>query len=255
MPPATRPSHAPRIGCAGWSIPGVHARLFGAGDSALARYATRFDAVEINSSFYRPHRHATYARWAASVSPGFRFSVKLPRSITHDARLRGARALLDQFEGEVSGLGRKLGGVLVQLPPSLVFDARVAATFFAMLRRRFAVPIACEPRHASWFGAAADRLWARHRIARVAADPSPVTGADVAAGVGPWRYWRWHGAPRMYYSAYDDAALAALAAAVRAATPARTTPWIIFDNTAHGHAVADAARLQALLVAAVKARR
>lgn len=255
MSPATRPPQVPRIGCAGWSIPGVHARLFGAGDNVLARYATRFNAVEINSSFYRPHRHATYARWAATVPPGFRFSVKLPRSITHDARLRGAGALLDRFEGEVCGLGRKLGGVLVQLPPSLVFDARVAATFFAMLRRRFTVPIACEPRHASWFDAAADRLWARHRIARVAVDPSPLPASDVASGAGPWRYWRWHGAPRMYYSAYDDAALAALAAAVRAGTPVRTTPWIIFDNTAYGHAIADAARLQALLVAAGIARR
>ena len=255
MSPATRPPQVPRIGCAGWSIPGVHARLFGAGDNVLARYATRFNAVEINSSFYRPHRHATYARWAATVPPGFRFSVKLPRSITHDARLRGAGALLDRFEGEVCGLGRKLGGVLVQLPPSLVFDARVAATFFAMLRRRFTVPIACEPRHASWFDAAADRLWARHRIARVAVDPSPLSASDVASGAGPWRYWRWHGAPRMYYSAYDDAALAALAAAVRAGTPVRTTPWIIFDNTAYGHAIADAARLQALLVAAGIARR
>lgn len=255
LPAANHPSRPPRIGCAGWSIPGVHARLFGAGDSVLARYATRFDVVEINSSFYRPHRHATYARWAATVPPGFRFSVKLPRTITHEARLRGSGALLDRFAGEVSGLGRKLGGLLVQLPPSLVFDARVAATFFAMLRRRFAVPIACEPRHASWFDTAADRLWVRHRIARVAADPSLVPGSDVVAGAGPWRYWRWHGAPRMYYSAYDDAALAALAAAVRAGTPARATPWIIFDNTAHGHAIADAARLQALFVSARGARR
>lgn len=255
MSPANHPPGSPRIGCAGWSIPAVHASLFGAGDSVLARYATRFDAVEINSSFHRPHRHATYARWAATVPPGFRFSVKLPRSITHDARLRATGALLDRFEGEVSGLGRKLGGLLVQLPPSLAFDARVAATFFAMLRRRFSVPIACEPRHASWFGAAADRLWARHRIARVAADPAPVSGSDAAVGAGPWRYWRWHGAPRMYYSAYDDTALAELAAAVRAGTPARTTPWVIFDNTAHGHAVDDAARLQALLAPARGARR
>ena len=250
MPPTPRSPHTPRIGCAGWSIPGAHAHLFGEGDSALARYATRFDAVEINSSFYRPHRRATYARWAASVPPGFRFSVKLPKAITHDARLQGSGAMLDHFADGIAGLGRKLGGVLVQLPPSLVFDARVAATFFAMLRRRFAVPLACEPRHASWFGAAADRVWMRHRIARVAADPASVPGANVAAGSGPLRYWRWHGAPRMYYSAYDDTALAELAGLVRARTPPRTTPWIIFDNTAHGHAIADAARLQALLVTA-----
>ena len=256
MPPSarSRSSHTPRIGCAGWSIPSAHAHLFGEGDSALARYATRFQAVEINSSFYRPHRQATYARWAASVPPGFRFSVKLPKAITHEARLQGSGALLDRFADEVGGLGRKLGGVLVQLPPSLVFDPRVATTFFAMLRRRFTVPLACEPRHASWFGAVADRLWTRHRIPRVAADPAQVPGAGDAAGSGPWRYWRWHGAPRMYYSAYDDAALARLAAAVRACTPPRTTPWIIFDNTAHGHAIADAARLQTLVVPAKDAR-
>ena len=68
------------IGCAGWSIPGRHAALFGAGDSALARYATRFDVVEVNSSFYRPHQHATWRRWAAAVPRGFRFSVKLPQA-------------------------------------------------------------------------------------------------------------------------------------------------------------------------------
>ena len=244
-----------RIGCAGWSIPSRDAPSFGDGTSHLQRYATRFDVVEINSSFYRPHAAPTYARWAAAVPARFRFSAKLPKTMTHDARLKGCGTLLDRFAGEVGGLGDKLGGLLVQLPPSLAFDARVAATFFAMLRRRFTVPIACEPRHASWFGAAADRLWARHRIARVAADPAPVSGSDAAVGAGPWRYWRWHGAPRMYYSAYDDASLAALAAAVRAATPARTTPWIIFDNTAHGHAVDDAARLQALLAPARGARR
>jgi uncharacterized protein YecE (DUF72 family) len=254
MPPPTRSPHTPRIGCAGWSIPSAHARLFGEGDSTLARYATRFDAVEINSSFYRPHRQATYARWSASVPRGFRFSVKLPKAITHDARLQGSGALLDRFADEVAGLGNKLGGVLVQLPPSLVFDARVAATFFGMLRRRFAAPLACEPRHASWFGVAADKLWTRHRIARVAADPAPVPGAGTAAGSGPWRYWRLHGAPRMYYSAYDDAALARLAATVRACAPPRTTPWIMFDNTAHGHSIADAARLQALLMPTKGAR-
>lgn len=213
----------------------------------LARYATRFDVVEINSSFYRPHRRSTYARWARSVPAHFRFSVKLPREITHQQRLQGAGAALDRFVDETSGLGRKLGGVLVQLPPSLAFDPRVAATFFAMLRRRLSVAIACEPRHASWFMASADRIWLRHRIARVAADPAPFDAAHAAGGTGPWRYWRWHGAPRMYYDAYSDAALQALAAEVVDATPASATPWIIFDNTAHGHAIPDAVRLQDVL--------
>ncbi|HEY0502268.1 MAG TPA: DUF72 domain-containing protein [Lysobacter sp.] len=235
------------IGCAGWSIPSASRALFGRGDSMLARYATRFDAVEINSSFHRPHRRSTYERWAASVPAGFRFSVKLPRAITHDARLQRAGHELDRFADEVHGLGRKLALVLVQLPPGLPFDARVAATFFAMLRRRLRSGIACEPRHASWFEPRVDALWRRHGIARVAADPpTPVAAAARPGGDTRWRYWRWHGSPRMYYSAYDDAALRRLADAVRTAGRGGRR-WIVFDNTAHGHAVHDAARLQAML--------
>ncbi|HST45537.1 MAG TPA: DUF72 domain-containing protein [Luteimonas sp.] len=235
-----------RVGTAGWSIATAHRPLFGDGDSLLARYATRFDVAEINSSFHRPHQRATYARWAATVPPGFRFSAKLPRTITHDLRLQGAGPTLDAFMAQVDGLGAKLGCLLVQLPPSLVFDARAAATFFAMLRRRFDGGVACEPRHASWFGASADRLWDRMRIARVAADPAPVAGAGAPGGDRSLTYWRWHGAPRVYYSDYADSALHSLALEVRAATPARGCAWVLFDNTAHGFATPNAAGFQGL---------
>lgn len=238
---------AVRIGCAGWSIPSQHAGLFGDGDGHLARYATRFDVVEINSTFHRPHRPQTFERWAASVPRHFRFSVKLPRAITHDARLRGTGDALSAFFDQIAGLGAKLGGVLVQLPPSLAYDARTADTFFAMLRRRSAAPVACEPRHASWFAPAVDAVWQRHGVARVAADPARLPEAALPGGAGAsarWRYWRWHGSPRTYYSRYADEALDALAASLRTHAIARAPSWCIFDNTAHGHAVADAARLQ-----------
>ena len=88
---------AVRIGCAGWSIPSRHAHLFGEGESHLTRYATRFDVVEINSTFHRPHQPRTFERWAASVPREFRFSVKLPRWITHDARLYGTGDALTAF--------------------------------------------------------------------------------------------------------------------------------------------------------------
>lgn len=236
----------PRIGCAGWSIPRMHAGLFGPGESMLARYATRFSAVEINSSFYRPHQRKTYERWASSVPATFRFSVKLPRAITHDQRLQGVGSALDRFLDEADGLGRKLEALLVQLPPSLALDARTASTFLAMLRRRWTGRVAFEPRHASWFGPEAERLWTRYAIGRVAADPPPCDGADHIAGDQGWRYWRWHGSPRMYYSAYDAGALAALARVVRRSGSARSA-WVVFDNTARGHAIANAAALQSLL--------
>jgi len=243
------PAHptAPRIGCAGWSIPSAHAALFGAGDSHLARYATRFDVTEINSTFYRAHQARTFERWAASVPARFRFSAKLPKAVTHEARLQGVGDALSAFFDALAGLGPKLGGVLVQLPPSLAFDARVANRFFAMLRRRCPASIACEPRHASWFEPAVEALWQRYAIARVAADPARVPAAAQPGGAGTpagWSYWRWHGSPRVYYSRYDDAALQALARSLRAVHDPRAPAWCILDNTALGHAVDDAARLQ-----------
>lgn len=234
-------SSGPRVGCAGWSLPGRYADLFGPGESMLARYATRFPVVEINSSFYRPHKPGTYERWAASVPPGFRFSVKIPRTISHDSALVGVGPLLDRFLDDSSALGTKLGGLLLQLPPSLALDTRRASSFFRALRRRSGVPLVCEPRHASWFTDTADALLLRYGVSRLGADPARVPAAAQPGGAPTWRYWRWHGAPRMYYSDYDDAALEALAAQVR---HARGPRWVIFDNTAHGFAVANAARLQ-----------
>lgn len=236
-----------RTAIAGWSIASQHRDLFGAGDSVLARYATRFSAVEINSSFHRPHRQTTYVRWAASVPDGFRFSVKLPKTITHEHRLHATMPLLDAFLEQAGGLGDKLGFLLVQLPPGLPHDARVAHAFFAALRRRWAGGVACEPRHASWFGPKIDALWQRHRIARVAADPAPVAGAAEPGGDPALRYWRWHGSPRTYYSAYDADALASLAARVTSTLPPGGEAWVVFDNTAHGHATPNAADFQELL--------
>lgn len=235
-----------RVGCAGWSIPREHAALFGEGESMLSHYATRFDAVEINSSFYRPHQAKTYARWAAAVPAGFRFSVKLPQVISHERALQGCGPVLDAFLDQVQPLGRKLGGLLLQLPPGLAFDARLAATFFALLRRRTDAHVACEPRHAGWFTPRATALLQRHAITRAAADPARVPAAACPCGDHRWHYWRWHGSPRIYYSAYGEAALRSLIASVRA-HPARGGTWIIFDNTAHGHAITDAALLQKLL--------
>src|SRR5580704_8863494 len=121
------------VGTAGRGIGRELWDLFGPGPNHLARYAGRFNAVEINSSFYKPHRPATYARWAASVPAGFRFSVKLPRAITHGARLKEVPAL-DVFLEQVCSLGDRLGPLLIQLPPSLAFDAQVVAHFLDSLR-------------------------------------------------------------------------------------------------------------------------
>lgn len=220
--------------------------MFGPGESHLARYATRFDAVEVNSSFYRRHRAATYARWAASVPEGFRFSVKLPKTITHTARLANADALLTEFLGDVSALGTKLGCVLVQLPPSLQLDVAVTSSFLAALRERYGGMVALEPRHVTWFTRDADALLAAYRVARVAADPPHAPEGGEPGGWTGAAYYRLHGSPRVYYTAYDDEQLVRLAADVRERT--ETGPvWCIFDNTAAGAAVPNALTLRRML--------
>jgi uncharacterized protein YecE (DUF72 family) len=206
----------------------------------LHRYAAVFPGVEINSSFHRHHRPATYAAWAATVPAGFRFSVKVPKAITHEAQLATWEPVLSRFVEEAGALGEKLGCMLVQLPPSLAVDLRNAASFFSALRRSYTGLLACEPRHASWSGVAGDSLFRDHGVARVAADPPRFPDADRPAGHDELVYYRLHGSPRIYHSAYPADYLDRLAADLRRAAARGAEAWCIFDNTASGAAVADA---------------
>ncbi len=230
-----------RIGCAGWAIPRQYAETFPGSGSHLERYARRLTAVEINSSFYRPHRRATYERWAAAVPEDFAFAVKAPREITHRLRLGSAETALDAFLGQVSGLGEKLGPLLFQLPPSLCFHKASVGAFFALLRRRFDGNVVCEPRHPGWFTVEVEALMAEFRISRVAADPAVVAAAAEPGGWNGLRYLRLHGSPRVYYSEYTTDQLERFAHLVISASAAA---WCIFDNTAAGAAIANALALQ-----------
>ena len=229
------------VGTAGWAIPlNVRERFAGDG-SRLERYARRFRCVEINSSFYRPHRRATYERWAASVGPGFRFAVKVPKEITHVRRLVDCGDVLDRFLDEAAGLGDKRAVLLVQLPPRLAFDAAVAEAFFAALHARTDAALVCEPRNASWFAEDADLLLRAHGVARAAADPAIVPAAAVPGGWRGMTYVRLHGSPQIYTSSYDAARLHDVATMLAAAPAAA---WCIFDNTRFGAAIENALALR-----------
>lgn len=222
-----------RIGCAGWSVPSRSAAAFPLEGSHLERYAAVHNTVEINSSFYRPHQSKTYARWADSVPPDFRFAVKVPRTITHDAALRDIDELLARFAGEASALGPKLGCLLVQLPPKQAFDAQVAGEFFPRLQDAFAsldVQVVCEARHRSWFADEVTGLLTAHGVTRVIADPAKgQPGAHVPTT--ETIYARLHGSPRIYYSPYAEDYLQQLGRDMATHVKAGRNVWIIFDNT------------------------
>ena len=229
-----------RIGTAGGNIPGEAKSAFSQMPSQLESYARVFGGVEINSSFYRSHRISTYERWAAAVPDDFRFAVKMPKTITHQRKLVDAELLADQFVAEVAGLGTKLGPLLIQLPPSLAFNPSTAEPFFRHLRSRVVGPIACEPRHGSWFNADVDEILNAFQIGRVVADPSPTPQAKHPGGWRGLQYLRLHGSPRIYYSDYSDAQIDDALAPLSVAAEDGSECWCIFDNTASGAATLNA---------------
>ncbi|HEX8443199.1 MAG TPA: DUF72 domain-containing protein [Allosphingosinicella sp.] len=235
-----------RIGTAGWSIPVATADAFPAEGSSLERYSAHFRCAEINSTFHRSHRPSTFERWAESTPADFRFSAKLPKTITHVQKLVDCEALLDRYLEEVAGLGERLAVHLVQLPPSLQFDEALADRFIGALKSRTELSVACEPRHASWFDLTASALLAKLDVARVAADPARVEAAAEPGGWGGLVYLRLHGSPTMYRSSYNDGRLKSYAAQIRTTLP-QADVWCIFDNTASSAATGDALALSRLL--------
>jgi uncharacterized protein YecE (DUF72 family) len=232
-----------RIGTAGWTIPRAIADRFPPEGTGLERYAAGFPVAEINSSFHRPHRLSTWEKWRDSVPESFRFSAKLPKSITHVRKLVDCAAETAEFLGQAHGLGDKLAVLLVQLPPKLDLDPPTAAAFFSNLKARTSAAIACEPRHISWFTPAADALLDQLKVARVAADPAI---CEAAAEPGGWRglhYWRLHGSPVIYRSSYEDRIDEIASAICRDGQDS----WCIFDNTASSAGGVDALQLMQAL--------
>lgn len=229
------------VGTASWGLPKGSENVFSGGGSQLERYARVFGTVEINSCFYRPHRPATYARWAASTPDDFRFTLKLPRDISHaDDFAAAAREHLGPFVESSGELGAKFGCLLVQLPPSRAFSAAYVRRAARLLGGAIEAPIAFEPRHRSWFDGEGDACLEEHGFARVAADPPRGPGDGEAAGARRVAYFRLHGSPRIYYSAYGPERLAAWHAKAAAAARRGAAVYFIFDNTALGEATLDA---------------
>ena len=232
-----------RIGCAGWSVPALAAAEFPSAGTHLERYSRVFNCCEINSSFYRPHKRETWARWAETVPMAFRFSVKVPKVITHEARLKCSSQMVSEFVHQIGFLGEKLGPILVQLPPSLQFECSAVEKFLSLLRQNYRGDVVCEPRHVSWFEDRADSLLKEYQITRVAADPACVPLAREPGGISELAYFRLHGSPRRYYSSYNSDVLKTLSSKLgRLATKSRV--WCIFDNTAMGFAIPNALELK-----------
>jgi uncharacterized protein YecE (DUF72 family) len=220
------------IGTAAWSVPKALAHRFSQEGSALTRYASVFDGVEVNSTFYRRHKRSTFERWANSVPDRFRFAVKIPREITHDRAMGDIGKPFEMFLEDIAPLGAKLGPLLCQLPPSLEFGADKFEAAFRTIRDAGPGPVVIEVRHKSWNSPQAIELLREHKIARVLADPAPVWPAEDFGDL-PY-YIRLHGRPKIYYSSYTDDDIRVFSQRLAA------DGWCVFDNTASGAAIENA---------------
>jgi uncharacterized protein YecE (DUF72 family) len=164
----------------------------------LPAYAARLDSVEVNATFYRMPRPATLADWREQVPEGFRFALKAPQRITHVARLAGAEDALHAFLGAAAELGRSLGPVLFQLPPTLKRDLPRLRDFLALLPR--GSRIAFEFRDPSWFDGSV--------LSALADAGAALCVADTEEGETPLVSTAGFGYLRLRRPDYDDAALA-----------------------------------------------
>jgi uncharacterized protein YecE (DUF72 family) len=238
------------IGTSGWAY--AHWRgCFYPDDLPPARwlefYSRRFRTVEVNVTFYRMPRERTVRTWRDATPEDFIFSVKMNRRITHRHRLDDAEDALEAFLTMLSGFGRKLGVVLIQLPPSMRFDRDRAERFFERLRRKSPdVRYALEPRHRTWLQQEASDLLRQYAIAFCQAD-SGGRYPSVEAVTAPFVYLRFHGPGALYASAYDEEQLRAVAQKMRAWRDRGLDVYAYFNNDFHGYAIANARRLSELV--------
>ena len=218
-----------RIGNSGWRYEPWRGAFYPKGliqDDELAFASRRLSTIELNGSFYSLQRPEYYRRWRDETPPGFVFSVKGGRYITHMKRLRDIEAPLANFYASgMADLGAKLGPFLWQFPPSFAFDPERLANFFALLPRDTAMlaapgptlPLrhAIEIRHPSFETPAFVALLREHDVALVVADTAgkwPLA-EDVTSD---FVYVRLHGDKKLYESGYTLAALERWAARIRA---------------------------------------
>jgi uncharacterized protein YecE (DUF72 family) len=232
------------VGTAAWNLPKDFMRYFPLQGSHLERYSKRLHAVEINSSFYRHHRPQSYLRWSASVPADFRFAVKLSRNFTHQQKLAVHERELAEVLRDIGQLGDRLGVLLVQIPPSLVFEPEVADHFFISLRRNFEGPVAFEPRHLSWSSSESCGLLKEYRISKVWADPDLRESEHLRAFTSDLAYFRLHGKPEIYRSRYAPEDLKLWMLRMCEAARDSREIWCIFDNTTFGFATANALEMQ-----------
>ncbi|GAB3811849.1 DUF72 domain-containing protein [Pontibacter rugosus] len=213
----------------------------------LPFYATRFNATEINSSFYHFTMAKTIEKWLASTPEHFKFAPKLNQEITHKRKFADIEEPLNKFMSRYLLMGERLGPVLVQIAASFRYDRLVAETFYRTLREKYPTQtFALEARHVSWFSEESLELLREYTITLVIASAGK-RFAGTETTTTNTAYLRLHGDEKLYSSAYSDEKLERYAFMVKDWLEDGKQVWVFFNNTILGNAVTDADKLRYLI--------
>ena len=235
-----------RVGCSGWQYKHWKGDFYPADlpqTRWLETYASVFDTVEINNSFYRLPDASTFARWSERVPAGFLYAVKASRYLTHMKKLKDPDEPIERLFSRMRALGRRLGPVLYQLPPGFKVDVPRLEHFLQTLPGNARHVL--EFRDPSWYSDEVYALMQRHRAALCLHDMRG--SATGRLRVGPFVYVRFHGPTGRYHGGYPDDRLQSWADWLRAQMDEGTDVHAYFNNDVGGHAPRDALTLRRFL--------
>ena len=235
------------IGCSGWSYSAwrgvfypnnVPMRLW------FDYYQQYFKVVEINATFYRFFPKQTYLKWYEQAKPGFKYIIKVPRSISHYRRLKHCKRLIKVFCKSVALLKNKLALILLQLPPSLSCDVKLLEK--AILAFDDPKKLVVEFRNQTWLTEETFSLLKKYHCTYCAADsPDMYLKEWITSKTG---YIRLHGRKKWFdynYSKTELMAIAKIAKKMRKKGAAKV--FILFNNDYYSYAVQNAKTLESLL--------
>jgi uncharacterized protein YecE (DUF72 family) len=234
------------LGTSGWQYRDWRGVLYPEGCPQrlwLAEYARHFATVENNNAFYRLPEQATFEKWRDATPAGFVMAVKASRYLTHIKRLREPVEPVARLLSRASGLGDRLGPILLQLPPTLRADQQLLAA--ALREFPDGIRVAVEFRHNSWWTDDTRRILEQHGAATVWADrhSRPLTPLWRTAD---WGYLRLHEGRAQPWPHYGRQALQTWRERISREFAAREDVYVYFNNDPGGAAVRDAGQFAAL---------
>jgi len=235
-----------RVGCSGWVYKHWRGIFYPEGlpqNRWFEFYASEFDTVEINNSFYHLPKPATFEKWRKKAPTGFCYSIKANSYLTQAKKLKDCKEPLDRMMAAVRHVGKRLGPILYQLPPNMKINLERLESFLRILPAQVASVF--EFRNHDWYMPETYQLLDRYHASFCVHDMAGSKTERIA--VGPIAYLRFHGTKGKYRGRYSDEELVSWTDWIVEQANLGRPVWCYFNNDTHGDAIEDARTLKSMV--------